>query len=175
MMTNVDLIDWTIQEAQDLEFGRREANDPDGRTLNRLLAVLEREPAGPTVPKEPLSEIATSHGDDDDQQAKSVETPDAAKPSEFDLLTSARPVPEAPVQLSQPALLTAILQPDIYTSRFDRDRAIALRWVLRDIKNKRLKWSPVDRSDLQLLIKFGLVEMRHDAPMLTSVGLSAAI
>jgi len=174
-MTNIDSINWTNQEMQHFEFDRLEPNYPDGRALDKLLAVLEREPAGPTVPEEPLSEIATNYGDDDDQEAKSVKTVDAVRPSEFDLLTSARIFPGAPVQLSQPALLTAILQPDIYTSSFDRDRAIALRWVLRDIKSNRLKWSPVDQNDLQLLIKLGLVEMRHDAPMLSNVGLSAAI
>jgi hypothetical protein len=57
----------------------------------------------------------------------------------------------------------------------DRDRAVALRWVLRDIKNNRLKWSPVDQDDLRILIEMGLVEMRDSAPMLTSAGVSAII
>jgi hypothetical protein len=54
-----------------------------------------------------------------------------------------------------------------------RDRAIALRWVLRDIKGKRLKWSPVSQDDLQTLTQFGLVEMQNDVPVLTKTGVSA--
>jgi len=67
----------------------------------------------------------------------------------------------------------AIVEPDIYTARADRDRAVALRWVLRDIKNNRLKWWPVDQDDLRTLIEMGLVEMRNDAPVLTNAGFSA--
>jgi hypothetical protein len=69
----------------------------------------------------------------------------------------------------------AIVEPDIYTARADRDQAVALRWVLRDIKNNRLKWSPVDQDDLRILIEMGLVEMRDSAPMLTTAGVSAII
>jgi len=69
----------------------------------------------------------------------------------------------------------AIVEPDIYTARADRDRAVALRWALRDIKNNRLKGSPVDQDDLRILIEMGLVEMRSDAPVLTNAGVSAII
>jgi hypothetical protein len=34
---------------------------------------------------------------------------------------------------------------------FDLERAIALRWALRDIKGKRLKLSPVSENDLATL------------------------
>jgi hypothetical protein len=40
------------------------------------------------------------------------------------------------------------------------DRAIHLRWVLRDIVGKRTKLSPVSPDDLRTLIEMGLVEMR---------------
>jgi hypothetical protein len=53
---------------------------------------------------------------------------------------------------------------------FDLERAIALRWTLRDIKAKRLKLSPVRDSDLRALIDLGLVEMRDDVPVLTQAG-----
>ena len=55
------------------------------------------------------------------------------------------------------------------------DRAVALRWVLRDIKNNRLKWSPVDQNDLRILMEMGLVELRDDGPVLTNAGLNAII
>ena len=55
----------------------------------------------------------------------------------------------------------------------DLERAIALRWVLRDFKAKRLKLSPVSDADLSALIDLGLVEMRDDAPVLTNAGHAA--
>jgi hypothetical protein len=72
-------------------------------------------------------------------------------------------------------LLKAILEPDIYTAPADRERAITLRWVLRDIKANRLKLSPVDQRDLLDLIDMGLVEMLNDAPVLTNAGVSAIV
>lgn len=53
---------------------------------------------------------------------------------------------------------------------FDLDRAIALRWTLRDIKAKRLKLSPVGDDDLRTLVDRQLVEMRDDGPVLTLAG-----
>jgi hypothetical protein len=56
---------------------------------------------------------------------------------------------------------------------FSLERAIALRWTLRDIKAKRTILSPVSESDLRELIELGLVEMRDDAPVLTNKGHAA--
>jgi hypothetical protein len=50
------------------------------------------------------------------------------------------------------------------------ERAIALRWTLRDIKAKRTKLSPVGESDLGELTELGLVEMRDDEAVLTNTG-----
>jgi len=50
------------------------------------------------------------------------------------------------------------------------ERAIALRWTLRDIKAKRLKLSPVSAGDLNILTELGLIEMRDDVPVLTNAG-----
>jgi len=50
------------------------------------------------------------------------------------------------------------------------ERAIALRWTLRDIKAKRLKLSPVSASDLSILTELGLIEMHDDLPVLTNAG-----
>jgi hypothetical protein len=50
------------------------------------------------------------------------------------------------------------------------DRAIRLRWMLRDIRGKRLKLSPVSPDDLTALIEMGLVEMQDDTPVLTRDG-----
>jgi len=53
---------------------------------------------------------------------------------------------------------------------YDLERAIALRWTLRDIKAKRLKLTPVSDTDLRALIDLGLVELRDDEPVLTNAG-----
>jgi hypothetical protein len=76
---------------------------------------------------------------------------------------------------SKSALEKAIVEPDIYTSKADRDRAIELRWVLRDIRGNRLKWSPPREHDLKVLIELDLVEMRDGVPQLTNAGVSAII
>jgi hypothetical protein len=72
-------------------------------------------------------------------------------------------------------LLKAIVEPDTYTAPADRERAITLRWVLRDIKANRLKLSPVDQRDLLELIEMGLVEIRNDVPVLTNDGVNAIV
>jgi hypothetical protein len=50
------------------------------------------------------------------------------------------------------------------------ERAIALRWALRDIKGKRLRMSPVSESDIATLSQLGLIEIRDDVPVLTQAG-----
>jgi hypothetical protein len=58
-------------------------------------------------------------------------------------------------------------------AHFTLERAIALRWTLRDIKAKRTKLSPVSESDLRTLLELGLIEMRDDEPVLTNPGHAA--
>ena len=55
-------------------------------------------------------------------------------------------------------------------AQFSLERAIALRWKLRDIKARRLKHSPVSAADLASLTELGLIEMRDGAPVLTQAG-----
>jgi hypothetical protein len=52
------------------------------------------------------------------------------------------------------------------------DRAIELRWALRDILAGRTKFLPLADGDLQLLVEMGLAEMRDDEPALTEAGLA---
>jgi hypothetical protein len=182
-MTDIDLVDWTIQEAQHLKTERREPSDPDERSsLDKLLAVLEREAVGSTNPKGPQITSSPSIGITVEEPVarpsgeaiaatKPVPTPDPPAVAPAVSSTSAKAWTEEP----KSALLMAIVAPDIYTARADRDRAVVLRWVLRDIKNNRLKWWPVDHDDLCTLIEMGLVEMRGDAPALTNAGVSAII
>jgi hypothetical protein len=51
------------------------------------------------------------------------------------------------------------------------ERAIHLRWTLRDINAKRLVLSPVSNDDLSLLTERGLVELNEGVPRLTQAGL----
>jgi hypothetical protein len=182
-MTEIDLVDWTIQEARNLKTERREPNDvKDKSSLDKLLAVLEREPAGRTAPDGPVTLIAPSiHLIVGELAARpSSETVAATEPVTVPDLPAVVPAVSsifAGALTAEPksALLMAIVEPDIYTARADRDRAVALRWVLRDIKSNRLKWPPVSQHDLRILIEMELVEMRDDAPVLTNAGVSAII
>jgi hypothetical protein len=62
-------------------------------------------------------------------------------------------------------------QPDSPLAGVNLETAIHLRWVLRDIKAKRTKLSPVNPDDLRTLIEMGLVAMQDDdVPMLTDEG-----
>lgn len=58
-------------------------------------------------------------------------------------------------------------------TNFDLERAIALRWALRDILGNRLKLLPVRDDDLRTLIDLGFVEMRDEVPVVTPAGLAA--
>ena len=55
-------------------------------------------------------------------------------------------------------------------AEFSLERAIGLRWTLRDIQAGRLKLSPVSEEDLHLLTELGLVELDDDGPALTAEG-----
>jgi hypothetical protein len=66
--------------------------------------------------------------------------------------------------------MTMTDQPDSPLAGLNLETAIHLRWVLRDIKAKRMKLSPVNPDDLRTLIEMGLVEMRNDEPVLTNEG-----
>jgi hypothetical protein len=99
--------------------------------------------------------------------------PEAASDLPADTQAPSAPVESQAAPMS--ALLKAVVEADIHAAPADRERAIALRWVLRDIKANRLKLSPVDEQDLRDLINIGLVEMRNDAPVLTNAGVTAIL
>ena len=54
----------------------------------------------------------------------------------------------------------------------DLERAIGLRWTLRDIQARRLKMSPVSDEDLATLTGLGLVEVRDEGLVLTQAGIA---
>jgi hypothetical protein len=54
---------------------------------------------------------------------------------------------------------------------FGLERAISLRWALRDIQARRLKMSPVSDEDLRTLTDLGLVEERDSVIVLTQAAI----
>jgi hypothetical protein len=157
---NLDLVDWTIREAQ-LLIGR------DGS--------LER-----TDRDDPFAPVSGAEAQTTDENVDgspgvrpSQETTSADLPAANEAATStfAKAQFDAPLA----ALRKAIVEPGIDTSREDRSRAIALRWMLRDIKNDRLKWWPIEQHDLWLMVELGLVEMRDNQPILTNAGVDIVI
>jgi hypothetical protein len=50
------------------------------------------------------------------------------------------------------------------------ERAIGLRWTLRDIQARRLKMSPVSDEDMRILTDLGMIEVRDEGPVLTQAG-----
>jgi hypothetical protein len=174
-----DLIDWTIQAAQQLNTERHEASDPDGKaSLHELPAASEREAVEDASPDDPFAQLgnalsiqlaAESPADTTSSEVAAVSEPNIVLPAAPPLA----PLADDRVDAQMSNLLKAIVKPDINTARADRDRAISLRWVLRDIRSNRLNWSPVSQYDLQILIIMGLVEVRNDAPVLTNAGADA--
>ena len=179
-MSDLDLVNWTMQEARQLSPELHMHSDIEGSSsLNSIvLGVLEGERGEPS--SEGIRAINVH------SVQLTVGSPTARPPSDVaegskpeiasDLPAQAAPLAPADGQVSPMSpLLKAIVEPDIYTAPTDRDRAIVLRWVLRDIKANRLKLSPVGQLDLRDLIEMGLVEMRGDAPLLTNAGLNAIV
>ncbi|MFG3591920.1 hypothetical protein [Bradyrhizobium sp. RDI18] len=58
-------------------------------------------------------------------------------------------------------------------AEFSLEKAIDLRWTLRDIQARRLKLSPVSDEDLRTLTGLGLVEVRDEGIVLTQAGIAA--
>jgi hypothetical protein len=57
-------------------------------------------------------------------------------------------------------------------ANFGLDNPIRMRWVLRDIKNHRLKLSPLSAEDTKTLVAMGYVEMRDETPTITASGVT---
>ena len=182
-MSNLDLVNWTMREARQLgpkPTLYREIEGPSPLS-DILLEVLEGEREEPKPEAEGVRSInvqsvQVTFGSPVTSPAPKVsEIPEPAAdvPSDTEVAHSAPSAafPDVPTS----PLLKAIVEPDIWVALGDRERAITLRWVLRDIKADRLKLSPIDPYDLRDLIDMGLVEMRNDAPVLTIAGVSAII
>jgi hypothetical protein len=139
-MTNLDLVNWTMQEARQLNPEHHVHGEiKRAPSLEKLFEVLDGDRARPTPPD-------TRHVSDRSDQSKGssptaspiIEAAEELVPNVATNLPAAMdaalPIPaeERAAQISPD--LKAITEPDIYTAPSDRDRAIILRWVLRDIE-----------------------------------------
>jgi hypothetical protein len=85
---------------------------------------------------------------------------------------SVRAVAVAPPTDTESAV-TRAQQAKALLDGLDLSTAIHLRWVMRDIRSKRTKFSPVSANDLTTLVELGLVEIREELPRLTGLGFLA--
>lgn len=180
-MPGPDLVSWTMREARQLGPEHTLYSETEGApsSLDDIFAgILEgdqgEKPEGGGVRSINVQSVQVTFGSPvTSPPPKISEIPEQAAdpPSQSEATPYARSVVLPDVPMSP--LLKAIVEPDIYTSPGDRERAIAFRWVLRDVKANRLKLSPIDQQDLQDLIDMGLLELRNDAPVLTNAGVSA--
>ena len=89
-----------------------------------------------------------------------------------DVAPTAKAVAVAPPADTESAV-TRAQQAKSLLAELDPNTAIHLRWVMRDIRSKRTKFSPVSANDLSALMDLGLVEMREELPRLTGLGVLA--
>lgn len=177
-MKNFHLIDWTMQAAKDLTASRARQNAPTAsdaqdnagsnsvlvsgvgvEMIDKQLEGLGLNPCATPLASPYLSPIPP------EAAASGPSQPEATAPVIVEPLAT---------NLSS-TLARQVINRDIHATRADRDRAIELRWTLRDIKADRLKLSPVSAPDLKLLIEMQLVELRNGVPCLTNAGLTAII
>ena len=57
-------------------------------------------------------------------------------------------------------------------AQFSLEKAIDLRWTLRDIQARRLKMSPVSDEDWRIVTGLGRVEVRDEGLVLTQTGIA---
>jgi hypothetical protein len=179
-VTDIHLINWTIEEAKLLKAERAQPSNADPiPSLDQILIWPEGDPLG--RPAEPVDSVAksvhiqstaeTAPVRSPSNDAAAAPKPKAASPSpvavsvSFSTSTDVRT--EDPKKSPLP---TAIIKPDILAAPSDLNRMIALRWILRDIRSNRLKWWPINQHDLRTLIEMEFVEMRDGIPVLTHKG-----
>jgi hypothetical protein len=177
----LDLVNWTMRAAKQLRPEHHMHSDIEGSSTlrNILLGVLEGERGERSSEGvRPINVRSVQLTVGSPTAGPPSDLTEEPKPDTASDLPAYSQAPRAPADgqaAPMSALLKAVVEADIHTVPADRERAIALRWVLRDIKANRLKLSPVDEQDLCDLINIGLVEIRNDAPVLTNAGVTAVL
>lgn len=186
-MTEVDLVVRILANIKELKEPKKMADEEV--SAGEVLVFGDDASPPATAEPPPVGESGNVHP----VESQPVEEPSVVASPEFGiepkLETSAEGVPSSGsstpevVEVAHPvipfqfdpngALKKAVLSSGVATDGTHRSRAINLRWVLRDIRAKRTTWWPVGDRDLRVLIEMGLVEMREDVPVLTTLGLDA--
>ncbi|WP_245287829.1 hypothetical protein [Bradyrhizobium sp. URHA0013] len=160
-----------------------ETNIPD-----RLRVLFDQEVAKAVVQDPPIMEAIGSPTSRSNQTSAAMESVDAklalAQPEPVDTMSGGgikHPLkadessePKDLTWLSQSSLHKAVFKEDVWAAPADRERAIVLRWALRDIRAKRVGLFPLDQHVFQMLLDMGLVELSDGQLILTQAG-SAAI
>jgi hypothetical protein len=163
-VANLGLIDWTMQEARQISPAHHTARALDS-SFDRLQEALKErlkpntDDTIPQIASAPSIQLADE---------SPIEEPGIA----FNLPSGTPPLAGGWAEAEMSSLRKAIVGLDIHTAPANRNRAIDLRWVLRNIRSNRLKWWPINPHDLRIMIIMGLVEMRDNAPVLTNTGAS---
>jgi len=134
--------------------------------------ALQTAPASQTVEATGESPVLSIPAPSSQAAAGSATRELAVEPGRLELL-QAQPILALPAASPQLLLKNAVIRPDVSTALAYRERAIILRWALRDIRGMRLKMSPVDPDTLQTLVDLSLVEMASGSPVLTLEGRAA--
>lgn len=160
-MKDFHLINWTMEVAKDLTASP---------TVKAALPAASnvQDNAEPDHPR--VSGVVA------EPMAKPPERRISGKSPEAELLAStvtpeSAITPETITADSKSTLRPGV--PPIHARRALNNRAIDLRWVLRDIAADRFRFSPMNRLDLQILIESQLVEIRAGVPCLTDAGKNA--
>jgi hypothetical protein len=171
------LINWTIEETRLLKAEQPQRSDegPIIPSLDQILIWPEGDPPG--RPAEPVDSITRSAPIQSPSETAPIVPPSNDAEAATEPKATNSPVSvffsiSADVRTEEPKAppATAVVEADTHATPADRDRMIALRWILRDIRSNRLKWSPVSQHDLRTLIVKGFIEMRDGTPVLTNEG-----
>jgi hypothetical protein len=175
-VTDVHLINWTIEEAKLLEAERlRPGHVNPIPSLDEILIWPESDPLGrSTGPIDSIAKSIPTHSSSEPvpiarplNDTMAAHKPESAPYTPLAVSVSFSTSLDVRIKESESSLATEIPKPDVPV---DPDRMIFLRWVLRDIRGKRLKWWPVNQHDLRTLMEMGLVEMSEGMPVLTAEG-----
>ena len=153
------------------------ASQPDnaGMSVETIAHPTDAESALARQTKSLLTEMPALVSTDAKSSAPIFEKEPARRPvsdQPADVAPTAEAVAVAPPADTESAV-TRAQQAKSLLAELDLNTAIRLRWVMRDIRSKRTKFSPVSANDLTALMDLGLVEMREELPRLTGLGVLA--
>jgi hypothetical protein len=183
--TSRDLISQAMKEAQRIASERVQHLDEGGRPEpTRSQEAAESSGEGAlfgadlsTIVEDPFFEQAINlrrHAEIGDPNSD-VE-PSRTILDETDASAIAGPtkiISEAAFSEPEQAKASASADLDIKMLSLNPDRAMVLRWVLRDLVSERKQWSQVNRVDVQTLVRVGFAEFHGEVPAVTKAGYTA--